>query len=81
MSYVTSVLEVKMSVRSIAVGIAAFFIVLSTLSLALAVVCLLLLRPILFILCIIGFLSFLCDAFLVVLVWAIGSVLIHFLEE
>jgi hypothetical protein len=66
-----------MSVRSIAVGIAAFFIMLSCLSLALAVVSMLLLRPILFILCILGFLAFLFDAFLVVLVWAVLSSVFH----
>jgi len=70
-----------MPVRSIAVGIAAFFIVLSCLSLASAVVCFLLLRPILFILCILGFLGFLSIAFIVVLVWAVASVFVRLLEE
>ena len=58
-----------MTIRGLFVGVIAFFIALSTLSLSAGVVCFLLLRPILFILCIIGFLIFLAIAFFAALVW------------
>ena len=64
-----------MSIRGLVVGVIAFFIALSTLSLSASVVCFLLLRPILFTLCIIGFLAFLSIAFFAVLVWGFAWVL------
>ena len=64
-----------MTIRGLVVGVIAFFIALSTLSLSASVVCFLLLRPILFILCIIGFLIFLAIAFFAALVWGFAWVL------
>jgi len=65
----------NVSIRGLVVGVIAFFIALSTLSLSASVVCFLLLRPILFILCIIGFLIFLAIAFFAALVWGFAWVL------
>jgi uncharacterized membrane protein len=65
----------NVSIRGLVVGVIAFFIALSTLSLSAAVVSFLLLRPILFILCILGFLTFLAIAFFAALVWGFAWVL------
>ena len=64
-----------MTIRGLFVGVIALFIALSTLSLSAGVICSLLLRPILFILCILGFLTFLAIAFFAALVWGFAWVL------